>query len=82
MTFVSTVDLRRMQTRLFDRVVRGHERIIVRRREKNIGAIISIDDLERLQAMEDAEDIKAIDESMAEPGEDVPYEQVRKELGL
>jgi len=36
---------------------------------------------ELLEALEDAEDIKAFDAAMAEEGENLPWEQVKADLG-
>lgn len=36
---------------------------------------------ELLQALEDAEDVEAFDEAMAEDGANIPWEQVKADLG-
>ncbi|MCH9046342.1 MAG: type II toxin-antitoxin system Phd/YefM family antitoxin [SAR324 cluster bacterium] len=69
-----------------NRVAYGKERIILQRRNKDMAAMIPMEDLrllERLiEAEEDRIDLEKVRKAMAEPGENVPYEQVRKELGL
>ena len=35
-----------------------------------------------LQSLEDLEDLRAIDQAMADPSPNIPWEQVKKELGL
>jgi prevent-host-death family protein len=60
----------------------GHERIVVTSRGRIVGAVIGPDDLELLEHLEDAEDVEASALALAEPGESVPIEAVRKRLGL
>ena len=69
-----------------NRVVYGHERVILERRGKPTAAIISLDDLALLEAMEDREDIKAAKRALADmrrKGEKpVSWDDVKKQLGL
>jgi prevent-host-death family protein len=69
-----------------NRAAFGKERTIVSRRGKDLAAVIPIEDLrllERLAREEmdrlDLEDARA---ALAEPGENIPLEVVKKELGL
>jgi antitoxin Phd len=71
---------------IVDRAACGKERTIVSRRGKDLAAVIPIEDLrllERLAREEmdrlDLEDARA---ALAEPGENIPLEAVKKELGL
>ena len=41
-----------------------------------------IDDLAALEALENAEDLKAARETLATPGPTIPYEELRKQVGL
>lgn len=41
-----------------------------------------IEDLAELEALENAEDLKAAREALADPGPAIPYEALRKEVGL
>lgn len=45
-------------------------------------AVISAEELEYFQALEDAEDLRQAREAMAEPGERVNWETLKDELGL
>lgn len=67
---------------LFDKVARKGQRIVIGRRGKDKVAMVPLEDLRRLQALEDAADASDADAAMAESDERIPYEQIRKELGL
>ena len=67
-----------------NRVAYGHSRVLVKRRGKPLAAIVSVEDLQALEAItarEDAEDLAAHRAAMAEGGE-VPFADVLVELGL
>lgn len=66
---------------LCNQVAVSGERIIVHRRGKGL-ALISVEDLKFFERLEDREDVKAARKALAESDERIPYEQVRKELGL
>ena len=82
MTKVPITVARRKLFDLFDDVVRKGARIVIDRLGKDKVAMISIEDLEKLQALEDAADVAAADAALAESDERIPYDEVRKELGL
>ncbi len=48
----------------------------------DLGALVSMEDLGLLRALEDREDLEAAREALAESDERIPYEKVRRELGL
>jgi PHD/YefM family antitoxin component YafN of YafNO toxin-antitoxin module len=64
----------------------GGERIVLGRHGRDVAALISVEDLKLfdklLEEYEDRIDIEAARESLAESDERIPYEQVRRELGL
>jgi hypothetical protein len=43
-------------------------------------AVIPIEDLRLLEEMEDAEDVRAADEALAEGGEPIPWETIKAKL--
>lgn len=63
------------------RKVAEGERAVVRIKGKDV-ALMSLDDLELFEEIEDRLDNEAADRALAEPGPNIPYEQARKELGL
>lgn len=69
-----------------NRVAFGHERIVLERRGKPMAALIPMEDLRLLERLieeeEDRIDVEEARKALAEAGPDIPYEQVRKELGL
>lgn len=58
---VRTSNLRANFTDTVNRVAYGHERVLLSRRGKAIAAVAPLDDLERLDALEDAEDNRIAD---------------------
>lgn len=67
-----------------NRVSYGHERLRITRHGKEVAAIISIEDLEFLEELEEKLDRKAVDQALEEQGEEPfeDWESVKKELGL
>lgn len=57
------------------------ERVVITLQGKEI-ALISVDDLKYIEEMEDYFDRKAFEEAKREPGPNIPYEQIRREMGL
>ena len=82
MTSISITSARTGFADIFDKVVHGHERIVIDRYGKDRVAMVPIEDLERLQALEDAQDIADADAAMADPAPSVTLDEVRKDLGL
>jgi prevent-host-death family protein len=82
MTRISTAKARATFSDVIGRAVYGKERIVLERRGKPVAAVVPLEDLERLEALEDASDVKAARRALAEPGESIPYEAVRESLGL
>jgi hypothetical protein len=60
----------------------AHEATWVTRRGRRVAAIVPVDVLEAWEAAENDEDVRLFDESMNDPGDSIPWEQVKAELGL
>ncbi len=69
-----------------NRVAYRGERIVLRRRGKDLAAIVPIEDLNLIQKTEDEIDLRKAKRALADMRrkglKPVPYEQVRRRLGL
>jgi len=80
----ATVTVARARARFADTIdlVRSTgQRIVLSKSGKRAAAIISIEDLELLQRLEDAHDVKAARAALKEPGT-TSWDDVKKRLGL
>ncbi|MFA9277213.1 MAG: type II toxin-antitoxin system Phd/YefM family antitoxin [Rhodoluna sp.] len=58
------------------------EAVFIERRGQQAAVLISPEQYERmLDALEEAEDVAAFDEAMAEEGPNIPWAQVKSDLG-
>ena len=81
MTTISMSEIRLKLSELANRVIYGGERVVVQKNNKPAFGIVSIEDIELRQRLEDEMDIKAAEEALKE-GDFVPWKQVKKELGM
>ena len=58
------------------------ERTVIRRHGKDVAAVVSVEDLKTLEALEDKLDLEEARRIMKRPGRLVPWEKVKLELGL
>lgn len=65
-----------------NRVTYGKERVVVSRRGKPIAVLVPLEDLALLEQLEDEVDLDAARSALAESEERIPYDDVRRELGL
>jgi len=65
-----------------DRVAREGERIVVHRSDEDMAVLIPVADYALLRRLEDEADLEAIREAKEEPGADIPWEDLKAELGL
>ncbi len=82
MTTLNITEIREKLSEAVSRVAYKGERILVRRSGKDVVAIVPLEDLVALEAMEDRQDVEAAKAAMAESDERIPYDHVRRELGL
>jgi prevent-host-death family protein len=83
----SVSDARKDLAAVIDTARSTHEPVWISRHGHRIAAIVSADELERIQGLaEDMQDILDAEEARAEmrsaAGEPVPWEQVKADLGL
>ncbi len=58
------------------------EAVVLERRGTGQAVVVSVQQYERMmEALEEVEDAAAFDASMAEEGDNLPWDEVRKELG-
>jgi len=69
---------------LLNRVAYGHERVVVERRGKDLAALVSMQDLKILEAIEDRLDVKDALAALSEAEEQgtVPLDQLLREFGI
>lgn len=81
MTTISMSEIRLKLSELANRVIYGGERVVVEKNNKPAFALVSIEDMELLERLEDEMDIKAAEEALKE-GDFMPLDQFVKELGI
>lgn len=81
MTRLAASSLRQKLADALNRVAYRGERIVLERRGKNVAALVSLEDLALLEALEDRMDLEAAREALQEPGS-VPWAAVKARLGL
>ena len=81
MTQVGIADIRDKLADALNRVAYAGERIVVTRRGKSVAVLVSMEDFELLQAIEDPGDIQAARKALKEKGS-VPLAAVKTRLGM
>ncbi len=79
---VTTADARKNLAEIVNQVAYGKEPVVLTRRGKDLVALVSIEDLMLLQKLEDQIDIHDAWKAKEEPGEDISWSDLRKELDL
>lgn len=81
---VSAVQVRQRLTEVIDRAALRKERVILARRGKAVAAIVSLEDVELLEALEDQMDLEDARAALVEAEKEgtVAWEEFKKELGL
>ena len=84
MATLSTVKARENFSDLVNRSAYGKERVVLTRRGKGIAAVVPIEDLNLLEAIEDRLDLEDIEKALADPENKraIPWDKVKKDLGL
>ncbi|GAB6191422.1 type II toxin-antitoxin system Phd/YefM family antitoxin [Desulfocastanea catecholica] len=79
---ITTADARKNFADIVNTVAYGKEPIVLTRRGQEIAALISIEELQLLEKIEDYIDIKDAKKALEEPGENISADEFWKELGL
>lgn len=82
----SVSEARRDFANLVNRVTYGGQRVVLTKNNKRAAAIVSAEDLDLLEALEDMVDVrearKAVQRMKARGEKPIPWTQVKEELGL
>jgi prevent-host-death family protein len=81
---VSTVDARAQFSEIINRAAFGKERVTLTRRGKEIVAVVPIEDMKLLEALEDKIDLEEARAALAKAKKKgtVTWEKVKTELGI
>ena len=79
---ITTADARKKFSNIINRVAFGDESFVLTRRGEPMAALVSIRELKLLQELEDQIDIDDAWKAKNEPGEPVPWEELKKELEI
>jgi prevent-host-death family protein len=79
---MSIADIRNNLADALNRAAYAGERVILQRRGKPVAALVSLEDVELLERLEDEADMRAVRKARKEGGKPIPFEQVVAELGI
>ena len=80
---LSTTKARREFADLVNRVAYSGERIVLERRGKDVMALVSVEDLELLERIEDKIDLREARKRLADHADgSIPWKDVKAKLGL
>ncbi len=81
---ITTVAARQNFSELINRVAYGKDRVLLTRRSRPLVAVVPIEDIALLEAMEDRDDLKAARAALREVKRKgtIPWTRMKKELGL
>ena len=79
---ITTADARKKFSNIINRVAFGDESFVLTRRGEPMAALISMKELKLLQEIEDQIDIDVAWKAKNEPGEPIPWEDLKKELEI
>jgi prevent-host-death family protein len=79
---MTTSELRKDISEAVNRVAYAGDRIALQRSGKDVAVIVSVEDYELLSEIENRLDLDAVRKSLAEGGENISWEELKKELDL
>jgi prevent-host-death family protein len=81
---ITTVAARQNFSELINRVAYGKDRVLLTRRSRPLVAVVPIEDIALLEAIEDRDDLKAARAGLREVKRKgtIPWTRMKKELGL
>jgi len=82
MTRLTASQLREDLATAINKVAFGGERIVLQRNNKDVAALVSVEDFNLLRELEDRTDLAEIKKALKEPGTNIPWKDIKKELGI
>ena len=82
MTRLTASQLREDMATAINKVAFGGERIVLQRNNKDVAALIPMEDLTLLKELEDRADLEEIKKALTESGSNITWEDIKKELGI
>ena len=82
MTRLTASQLREDMATAINKVAFGGERIVLQRNNKDVAALVPMEDLTLLRELEDRADLVEIRKALEEPGSNIRWEDIKKELGI
>ena len=82
MTRLTASQLREDMATAINKVAFGGERIVLQRNNKDVAALVSVEDLNLLRELEDRADLADIRKALKAPGANIPWKDIKKELGI
>ena len=82
MTRLTASQLREDLATAINKVAFGGERIVLQRNNKDVAALVSVEDLNLLRELDDRADLAEIRKALKEPGANIPWKDIKKELGI
>jgi prevent-host-death family protein len=81
---ISTVEARKQISEIINRAAFGKERVILTRRGKELVALVPIEDVKLLEALEDRIDVEEAKAALLETRKKgtLSWDKIKKELGL
>jgi len=80
MSNLTVAEARDQFAEILNRAAYGKERIVVMRRNKKMAALVSIEDLAILEALEDKQDAKEAQKILAKPMAPIAWDKIKSDL--
>ena len=81
-TEIPVTEAREEMAAIIRRAEVASERVMLTRHGRRVAAVVSAEDLELLELLEDRADLGLMREALAESDERIPYDKLRADLGL
>lgn len=82
MVRIAANEARKEFAEVLNRVACKGERIILQRRGKDVAALVPLEDLQLIEALEDEVDLEEARKALAEPGPNISLEEAKRRLGF